>query len=127
MSSQPLSTPRELITQWWSDAWTEGLWSAAWSKSINDLTPEQAAWRPPPSVGGQRHSIWQQVLHMIFWRESWLRRVATGQKPSKEELASLNFPTITDASFDTWRSTLRRFQDTQDNMAQALRSHDPEA
>jgi uncharacterized damage-inducible protein DinB len=127
MSTQPSSTPRNLITQWWSDAWTEGLWAAAWSKSINDLTPAQAAWQPPASLPGTRHSIWQLALHMIFWRESWLRRVATGQKPSKDELANFNFPTIADPSADAWQATLRRFQSTQENVAEALRSRGPEA
>jgi hypothetical protein len=69
MTTTAVSAGRELVIKWWDEAWTEGLWAAAWSKSLNDLTPAQAAWRPPATVGGERHSIWQLVLHMIFWRE----------------------------------------------------------
>jgi hypothetical protein len=31
---------RDLVTKWWSEAWTEGLWAAAWSKSLDGLTPQ---------------------------------------------------------------------------------------
>lgn len=117
-----MATDRELILKWWSDAWTEGLWAASWSKSLEGLTPEQAAWRPPsaPGVAGERKSIWQNVLHMIFWRESWLRRAATGQKPTKEEVDAGNLPAIPEVSQAAWDATRRRFEDTQQRMAAAI-------
>src|SRR4029450_9504565 len=45
-------TDRELIIKWWDEAWTEGLWAAAWSKSIDGLRPQQAGGEPPGGVGG---------------------------------------------------------------------------
>src|SRR6185503_3362504 len=75
-------TDRELFAKWWNEAWSSGLWAASWSKSIDDLSPQQAAWSPAPG----RHSIWQIVLHMAFWRETWLRRVESGQKPTDDEV-----------------------------------------
>ncbi|HZN36453.1 MAG TPA: DinB family protein [Pirellulaceae bacterium] len=119
-------TDRQLITAWWSAAWTDGLWAAAWSKSIDGLTAEQAAWKPP-GVAGQRHSIWQLVLHLIFWRESWLRRLATGQKPTPDETARLNFPEIADRSEAAWAEARRRLADTQQQIAAALASVNPDA
>lgn len=104
---------RSLISKFWNDAWNEGLWAAAWSKSIEDLTPEQAAWSPAPG----RHSIWQIVLHMCFWRENELRRFATGQPPSKEEVAKLNFPAVADATPAAWEQTRARFRVTQEKLA----------
>jgi len=118
---------RELVGKWWSEAWNEGLWSASWSKSLEGLTPQQAAWQPPsaPGVPGSRKSIWQIVLHMIFWRESWFRRVATGQKPSKEEVAAGNFPVIPEATDAAWTQARQRFTQTQERMAEALKTADP--
>src|ERR1043165_1340196 len=107
---------REFITTWWSEASTAGLWAAPWSKSLEGLSATQAAWQPP-SPAGPRHSIWQVTLHMIFWRESWLRRAATAQKPSDAELAAGNYPTITDASEAAWLATKQRFERTQTAMA----------
>lgn len=122
-----MPTDRELIQKWWPEAWTDGLWSASWSKSLEGLTPQQAAWQPPcaPGVPGKRHSIWQNVLHMIFWRESWIRRAATGQKPSNEELAAGNFPEVADITDAAWNQTRERFRQTQDRMAETIKTGDP--
>jgi hypothetical protein len=112
MSTHPTDS-RSLISKFWNDAWTEGLWAASWSKSIDALTPEQAAWSPSPG----RHSIWQIVLHMVYWRENELRRFATGQAPSADEVAKLNFPEITDISPAAWEQARTRFRATQEKMA----------
>ena len=122
-----MPTDRELVIKWWSDAWTEGVWAASWSKSLEGLTPEQAGWQPPnaPGVPGHRHSIWQNVLHMIFWREGWLRRVATGQKLSKEEIAVGSFPEVGEVTAEAWEQARARFKDTQDRMAAALKDASP--
>ena len=63
-----MTTDREFISGWWNEAWTEGLWAAPWGKSLEGLTAEQAAWRAPsePGVDGERHSIGQNVLHVVF-------------------------------------------------------------
>ena len=124
MAETARETGRELVNRWWSEAWTEGLWAASWPKALEGLTPEQAAWRPP-GVAGKRHSIWQLVLHMVFWRESWLRRAATGQKPSEQELATCNFPEIKEVSQRAWDEALARFGSTQDRTAAALKELDP--
>ncbi len=112
---------RELIVKWWNEAWAEGLWAAAWCKSVEGLTAEQAGWRPPsaPGVEGSRHSIWQNVLHVVFWRESWLRRVDSGQKPSKEEMAIGNWPQV-DGSEAGWAEARRRLTETQERIGAAL-------
>lgn len=114
-------TDRELVTMWWTDAWNQGLWAASWSKSLDGLTAAQAAWSPAPG----RNSIWQIVLHMIFWRESWLRRAATGQKPTDDEIARGNFPQLTDLSDTAWQAARQRFADSQQRIADRLRDPNP--
>jgi uncharacterized damage-inducible protein DinB len=111
-----MSTPpdaRELLQSFWNNAWTEGLWAASWNKSIEGLTPEQAAWSPAPG----RHSIWQIVLHMVFWRENELRRFATGTPPSAEEVAKLNFPAIPSTTQAAWDAARARLLETQNRLA----------
>src|SRR5262245_64210386 len=106
---------RGLIVKWWDEAWTEGLWAAAWSKSVDGLTPEQAAWQPPPAPAaakagvGPRHSIWQIVEHMIFWRDTWLVRIDGGPREAKD-LATRNFPqpaAVTGAAWEADRKSTR--------------------
>ena len=123
------ATDRDLALKWWNEAWTDGLWAASWRKSLDDLTARQAAWAPPSPAGvsGPRHSIWQIVLHMVFWRENWLTRLAGGQKASDDETAKFNFPAITDISEGAWAEAKRRFADTQERVAAALKKPGTEA
>jgi hypothetical protein len=61
---------------------------------------------------------------MVFWRESWLRRLATGQKPTKEEVAAGNFPPVENPTESAWAATRKRLEETQSRLAAAL--SDPE-
>lgn len=107
---------RALLAAFWNEAWTDGLWAAAWSKSVDGLTPQQAAWSPAPG----RHSIWQIVLHMIFWRENELRRFNEGVAPTEAQIAAGNFPTIGEISEHAWADTRARLADTHQKIAAAL-------
>ncbi|MBX3377572.1 MAG: DinB family protein [Phycisphaeraceae bacterium] len=124
-----VQTGRDLIVKWWNEAWDEGLWAASWKKSLEGLTAAQAAWAPASPVGvrGPRHSIWQIVLHMVFWRENWLARLDGGARPSDEETADLNFPAVTDISEAAWAAARRKFEDSQRRIAAALKERGAEA
>lgn len=108
----------ELGLKWWRDAWSEGLWAASWKRSLEGLTASQASWAPAPG----RHSIWQTVLHMIFWREAWLRREKTGERTTPEERERLNWPEIVDASEAAWARARERFEETQRQIEARLAS-----
>ncbi|HRQ72599.1 MAG TPA: DinB family protein [Phycisphaerales bacterium] len=112
---------RSHFADWWDEVLTEGHWAASWRASLDALTAEQAAWSPAP----ERHSIWQIVLHMVFWREVALRRARTGQGPTPDERARLNFPEITDRSEAAWTEAKRRLEDTHARIAAALRDPNP--
>jgi len=107
---------RSLMTKWWHDAWKEGLWAASWDNSLQGLTAAQAAWRPAPG----RHSIWQIVSHMTFWREDALGRLKGKAAPSDEEVARQNFPEPKDASDKAWRDAVQRFSRSQEAVGKAL-------
>src|SRR5437870_119190 len=105
---------RDDLLQHWTSAWTGGLWAAPWSKGLEDLTPQQAAWQPTSIKGEHRHSIWQIVNHMIFWREHDLQLLA-GKKISNEEKQRLTFqptPEPAEATPGNWRATVERFAQT---------------
>lgn len=115
-----MHTGRELIAGWWDEAWNTGIWAASWSKSIDGLTAAQASWSPAPG----RHSIWKLVAHMVFWRESWIRRAGTGVKPSEDEIARGNFPEIRDQSEAAWSAMRARFEATQRRIGELLKGAD---
>jgi hypothetical protein len=110
---------REALLQHWNSAWTGGLWAAPWSKVLDDLTPQQAAWQPTSSKSEKKHSIWQIVNHMIFWREHDLRSFA-GDKPTAEEKKRRNFEPTPDPKSANWELTKSHFAQTQDRIREAI-------
>jgi hypothetical protein len=107
---------RSDLLKFWNDAWTEGLWAAAWSKSIDGLSPQQAAWKPAAG----RHSIWQIVHHMLFWREDALARLTGKGAPSEDDVARLNFLEPADLTDAAWNATRDRLRRSQEAVAAAL-------
>lgn len=104
------SSARDFVSKWWSSANSDGLWSGSWTRSLEGLTPAQASWFPAnaPGVFGERHSIWQIVLHMCLWREHWIQKVRTGKGFDKAVLDAQNFPPIADRSDAAWAAARDR-------------------
>lgn len=116
---------RENLLRLWDELWENGLWAASLSKAIDDLTPQQAAWRPDLPAGdmAKRHSIWQIMHHIMFWREVAVRRTMGGPSPSDDEVASRNFdaPTDTiDATSGNWRMAREKFGESHRMVRGAL-------
>ena len=110
---------RDDLLRQWNDAWTGGLWAAPWGKALEDLTPQQAAWEPESVNGDKRHSIWQIVNHMIFWREHDIRSFA-GDKPTAEEKQRRNFEPTPAPTPAAWQATRQRFAQTQQKIADLI-------
>lgn len=91
------------------DGWSEGLWAASWRQSVEGLTPEQAAWKPAKG----RHSIWQIVRHMVFWREEALRRYSGQPKTPDDQIMAQNFPEPTEVSESAWKADVERLHESQ--------------
>ena len=106
---------RELLASMWNECWDKSGWWPAFQPSFADLTPAQAAWKPSP----QRHSIWQNLNHILFWREVVLRRLR-GESPAQDEIDRRNFedpPAVTDSA---WRDALERLERTHRDFAAAI-------
>ncbi|MGE3106954.1 MAG: DinB family protein [Phycisphaerales bacterium] len=103
------------LLAWWDGAWDEGLWYAPWSKAIDGLTPEQAAWTPGPG----RHSIWSIVNHMSFWREHSLRTLR-GQRPTSDEVERRNFEGPLEVTEAGWRAARERFASLQEQIRSVI-------
>lgn len=104
------------LSKLWNEAWDTGLWSASWSKSVEGLTAAQAAWKPVP----QRHSIWQIVAHVVFWREEALRRLAGQPKAAEDVVARMNFPPPATATESAWKEALQQLATSQEAVARTL-------
>lgn len=108
---------RETLASLWAEAWESGFWYAPWGKVLEDLSAQQAAWRPSE----KRHSIWQIVNHVNFWREHTVRSVQ-GDAPSDEEAGRRTWENPSDSTKAAWEQTRRQFRATHQMVLSAMKS-----
>lgn len=94
--------------------WDEGGPHVAIRKALEGLTAEQAFYRPSPD----RHSIWQHVMHVAFWREYLLSDLTGQRKPlTKELVARENWPAHpASAGAEAWNAARQRLEATQEGL-----------
>jgi hypothetical protein len=107
---------RDQLLELWNDMWKEGNWVPSWPDSLADLTAENASWKPEPPC----HSIWQEVVHVTFWRKVTLTRLAGGGAPSDEEVMRLEFAAPEKATEEAWTAAVEALRQTQQAIAAAI-------
>jgi uncharacterized damage-inducible protein DinB len=96
------------------DAWHG---DAVW-RTLDSISVEQASARPIAGV----HTIWELVMHMIFWEEVAAKRLA-GQRAGLVE--ELNFPAMPPATEENWRETLDELRLSNGKFRDALAKLQP--
>ena len=107
---------RETILELWNDMWREGNWVPGWPDSLEGLSAEAAAWSPDPNC----HCVWQEVVHVIFWRRVTLDRMTGGTPPNEEDVERQQFAMPETANEETWLATVNALKQTQDDLALAI-------
>ncbi len=105
------------LTKLWEEAWEEGLWAVAWGKAVDGLTAQQASWKPH----ADRHSIWQIINHILFWREITFRRLAGGASPERSEVDRRNWEEPAEATEAAWTAARGRYADSHQEVLRTLR------
>ena len=111
---------RTEMLELWNDMWKEGNWVPSWPDSLSGLTAEDAAWKPDAKT----HSLWQEVVHTIFWRRYTLTSMAGGAVPSTEEVRRQEFAAPKDANEAAWTATVQDLEQTQMEIAEAIQNPD---
>lgn len=109
---------RTILTKLWKDSWDGDVWIAPWAKAVAGLTVEQAAWSPAAG----RHSIWQNVVHVTFWRNYTLTVIAGRPKPSDAEVEKRQFAAPERVSLEAWAQTCAALKKSHDEIGAALAS-----
>jgi len=107
---------RDQLLELWNDQWKEGNWVPSWPDSLAGLNAETAAWSPDPKC----HSIWQEVVHVTFWRNVTLARLAGSPPPTEEEIARLEFASPEMPDDEAWASAVEALKQTHDQVAAAI-------
>ncbi len=86
--------------------------------ALRQLTAEEALWRP----AGERHNIWELVLHCAYWKYAVWRRL-TGEKRGSFPLKGSNFfPSPVRPDADEWREAVRLLDEQHTRLRQAIES-----
>ena len=101
------------LLELWNDMWKEGNWVPSWPDSLAGLSGEAAAWSPDPGC----HSIWQEVVHVTYWRCVTLKRMAGGASPDPEEVERLEFARPEVVSEAAWADAVEALKQTQHEIA----------
>lgn len=91
------------------------LWHAPIRRLLEGLTTGQALWKPAP----ERHSIWEIVRHMNFWRTYVIARLAQAPLPDPAT-GDWSVPPGTGES--DWQAELQAYDQTQQRLVEVVRS-----
>lgn len=80
---------------------------------LDGISAPQAAARPLSSA----HTIWEIVMHMIFWEDVVTQRLAGKRAGLVEEL---NFPAMPAVTAENWHKTLDDFRTSNQSLREAL-------
>lgn len=102
-------------------AWQGESWQGpSLSELLDGVTAEQAA---RPAIRGA-HSIWELVLHIIFWHNVVLRRMAGEVLDSNTIPDEQNFPRIAAADPQAWKRAVDELRDSSRRTADTIRRFD---
>ncbi|HWI49385.1 MAG TPA: DinB family protein [Rummeliibacillus sp.] len=97
---------KTLLLQQWASCLDEEDWFPPLEKVLEDITFEQAIWKP---VEGAMNSIWELVCHLLFYKKRLLMRFLgeTANEPLAEDNEStFRLPTKT---FQNWKETKQEY------------------
>lgn len=104
---------RAKLLELWNDMWLEGNWVPSWPDSLKGLTAAEAALVSDVAC----HSIWQETVHVIYWRNVTLRRLEGSEGPTEEEIERLEFAAPDTVSDEAWAATVVELERTQRELA----------
>jgi len=108
----------EILLDQHSACYDENGWFVALTNALEGLTAEQAAWKP----ANVDNSIWENINHLIFWNERWLRRYR-GELNKPEDVE--NKGTFHSGETD-WQATREKLKAVMDEWREKLSAIDDE-
>lgn len=107
----------------WLDPPKGGLWHGgpAPLSAVRGVPADVAAWKPAPD----RHSIWELVLHVTYWKYAVRRRLA-GESVGRFPRSPADWPAVpTPADEAAWKKDRALLRDTHRALVDVIASLDP--
>jgi hypothetical protein len=116
LERNPGKMERDEMLRLWDDMAKEGNWVPSWTDSLAGLSAEAAAWSPDANC----HSVWQEVSHVIFWRNATLKLMSGGPPPTQGDIENNEFQLPAPANDDAWKGTVAELARTHSAIAAAI-------
>jgi uncharacterized damage-inducible protein DinB len=97
----------ELLLHGWDSCYEKEDWYPPLTDALKELTAEQANWRP---VGEHVNTIWENVHHLIFYKERLLKRMTGEESDYPEGLTNDDTFIVGITSEGNWQETLARLK-----------------
>jgi len=95
----------QLLLEGWDASYEKEAWYPPLRDALNGLTAEQAAWRPEGSV---LNSIWENVNHLIFYREQLLKQWTGEETDYPAGVTNDDTFAVESRTEKAWQETLAR-------------------
>jgi uncharacterized damage-inducible protein DinB len=88
--------------------------------SLRGVSAKEAAWKPAPD----RHSIWELVLHIAYWKYA-VRRKLTGAPKGGFPRGPANWPSVPERpDSKTWKEDRALLREEHTRLVEAVKSFD---
>jgi uncharacterized damage-inducible protein DinB len=113
-------TVKDLLVNHLESTFEKETWQPPLATAVYGLTAAQAAWKPSP----ERHSIWQMVRHVLWWKRSVLQ-AWDGHPPDFEQMTREDWPD-THGDQAAWDADVQALHDVYAEFRRRLEALDDE-
>lgn len=92
-------------------------WYPPLADALKDVTAEQANWRPE---GDRVNTIWENVNHLIFYKERFLKRLKDEESEYPPGVRNDDTFTVTGKEQSDWTETLARLKSVHHGIKQQI-------
>lgn len=98
----------ELLLHEWECTYDKEDWYPPLKDALNGLNAAQASWRP---AGEAANTIWENVSHLLFYKERLLHRLSGTEMPASAETNDDTFtPSGGPDDEEAWQATVQRME-----------------
>jgi hypothetical protein len=113
----------ELLLHGWDSCYEKEDWYPPLTDALEELTAEQANWQ---SESEHVNTIWENVHHLIFYKERLLKRMTEEESDYPEGLANDDTFAVGSKSERDWQETLARLKSVHQGIRNRIAGWDDE-
>ncbi len=113
-------TTKEILLEQFTACYDENGWLVALKNALQNLTAEQAAWKPENSD----NSIWETLSHLNYYNEAYFKRFQGIKYTYRVANNDETFSSAENASDEAWGAEVERFVSVMSEWRKLLEAAD---